>query len=122
MLRPYIITWAASVAAACIIGAAWIYTHPSPKMAQVNLRTLVDDEAKRLVSAITPNTPKEEQEKAIRSASMLGQKVDAAISQLSKECGCVIVNSGAIVAQPGNATTAAIPDMTVRVKELLLQM
>lgn len=121
-MKAHIITWALSVLSACIIGAAWIYTHPSPKLVQVNLRALVEDEAKRLVSAITPNTPKEEQEKAIKAASMLGGKVDAAVGQLSRECGCVIINSGAIVAQPGNATTAAIPDMTGRVKELMSRM
>lgn len=121
-MKAHIITWLLSVLSACIIGAAWVYTHPTPKMVQVNLRSLVDEEARRLASVITPETPKDKQEKAFKDASELGRKIDLAVSQIARECGCVVINSGAIVAQPGNAAKAVIPDVTERARELIGRM
>ncbi len=114
MLKGHITTWALSVASACLVGWAWVYTHPAPKLAAVNIQALVNAHTQALTAAIRPDTPRDEQEAAIRRAAEFGQRLDAALASAAKECDCAIINAAAIVAMP--ATARPIPDITERVR------
>lgn len=116
-MKGHIITWALSVASACLVGWAWVYTHPTPKLAAVNIQSIVQEHTQALTAAIKPDTPKEEQEAAIRRAAEFGQRLDAALAVTAKECGCAIVNAAAIVAMP--SAPQPIADITERVRARL---
>jgi hypothetical protein len=117
-LKANIITWALSVLSACIVGAAWIHTHPSLSFVAVDVNALVKAETGLLAKAVKPDATKEQQEAAIRRASEFGKKLDDAIAQLAAECGCVVINAAAIVAQPGRKS---VPDATERVRQMLAE-
>ena len=110
--------WAASVLAACIIGAAWIYTHPSPRMVRVDAGSLLEEQRKSLSDKIRPNMPEDEQQALLRSAGEHARDLDDALKMLARECGCAVVNSAAILALPESAS-AGIPDMTGWVRTAL---
>lgn len=116
--RGHVITWALSVLSACIVGWAWIHTHPTPSFVTVDVNALVKAETGLLAQAVKPDATKEQQEAAIRRASEFGKKLDDAIARLTAECGCVVVNAAAIVAQPANMP---VRDATQRVKVLVSQ-
>ncbi|WP_303785340.1 hypothetical protein [Azovibrio restrictus] len=117
-MRGHAITWALSVLSACIVGGAWIYAHPTPSFVAVDVNALVKAETGLLAQAVKPDATKEQQEAAIRRASEFGKKLDDAIAQLAAECGCVVVNAAAIVAQPASTP---VRDATQRVKALISQ-
>lgn len=112
----YVTTWLLSVASAAIVGWAWVHTHPTPKFVAIDLSGLVKTEMATLTESVKQGATKEQQENAIRRASEFGSKLDRAIATLADECGCVVVNGAAIVAQPRER---AIPDATARVREIL---
>lgn len=114
----YVMTWLLSVASACIVGGAWVYTHPTPSFVAVDVNALVKAETELLAQAVKPDATKEQQEAAIRRASEFGKKLDDAIAQLAAECGCVVINTAAIVAQPASTP---VRDATQRVKALVSQ-
>lgn len=116
-MKSYVITWALSVLSACIIGAAWIYTHQPLKYAAVDVKKLVGDEVAKLQSALKPGMSPEEQQKAIMEASAVGNRLEVAINNLARECGCVVLNSAAIIGRPDRA---ALPDMTERARQLMV--
>jgi len=115
-MREHVITWALSVFSATIVGGAWIHTHPYPRFVAVDVNTIVNEETNALVSAIKPESSREQQEAAIKRAAEFGDKLDGAIAQVASECGCVVVNAAAIVAQPGETP---IPDATDHVRRIL---
>lgn len=117
-LDGYVMTWLLSVASAALMGWAWVQAHPAPKFVAIDLNSLVKSETSRLVDAMKSGATKEQQASAIRRASDFGAKLDSAIARLADECGCVVVNSAAIVAQPRKRT---IQDATSRVAKLLDQ-
>ncbi len=117
-MRSHVITWAASVVSACIIGAAWIYTHPSPRMVRVDMGILFDEQKKALAERIKPGMSDQEQKALFQSATDYANRVEGALATLAKECGCAVVNSAAILRLPEGGGTAGIPDMTGRVREL----
>ena len=118
-MRSHVITWAASVVSACIIGAAWIYTHPSPRMVRVDVGSLFDEQKKILAEKIKPGMSEEEQKALFMSAAEYANQVNAALDVVAKECGCAVINTAAIVRLPETGGTSGIPDMTGKVKELL---
>ncbi|MDP1573089.1 MAG: hypothetical protein Q8M09_08190 [Pseudomonadota bacterium] len=116
-MKAHIITWALSVLAACIIGAAWVYTHPSPRVVTVDLKSLFDDEARAFANKAR-GTP-EEQVAALSQVKKRGEEIESAIDRLAQECRCAVLNSAAIAKLPPNPTDAGIPDMTGRVRQML---
>lgn len=115
-LRGHILTWAASVVSACIVGAAWVYTNPPVSFVAVDVNALVKTETELLAKIVKQDATKEQQEAAIRRASEFGRRLDDAIARLAAECGCVVINTAAIVAQSGRKP---VPDATERVRRML---
>lgn len=117
-MKGYIITWAASVLSASIIGAAWNYTHPSPRMVSVSMTDVIAEHTKMLEGKIKPGMSDDEKKAVFQLASDYGKHVDEALTTVARECGCAVLNKEAIVRIADGAETG-IPDMTWRVKELL---
>lgn len=115
-MSGHVITWVFSVVSACIVGWAWLFTHPAPSFAVVDVNALVKAETESLMQSVKPDTPNEQKEVLVRRASEFGRKLDNAIMQVASECGCVVVNSAAIVAQPARMP---IPNITRQVQEYL---
>lgn len=115
-LRGHIMTWAASVISACIVGAAWVYANPPTSFVSVDVYALVKAETEMLADIVRQGATKEQQEAAIRRASEYGRRLDEAIARLAEECNCVVINKAAIIAQPG---TKYVPDVTERVNKML---
>jgi hypothetical protein len=116
--RAHIVTWALSVLSACIIAAAWIKTHPAPRMVRVDMGSLFDDQKKALSARIKPGMSEQEQKALLQSATDYAAGIEASIDAVARECGCAVLNSAAILRLPDSAA-AGIPDMTARVRELV---
>jgi hypothetical protein len=99
---------------------AWLYTHPAPRIVRVDMGEMFDEQKKRLAEKITPGMSEQEQKALFQSAGEYASKVEAALSTLSKECGCVVMNSAAILRLP-EANASGIPDMTHRLRDLVGQ-
>lgn len=110
-LKGYIFTWVTSVAAACVIGTAWVYTHPVQKFVTVNISSLFNESAQAL--ALKKN------ESALQQAQARALKINQALQQLADACDCPVMNSAAIAKRPGNEnqSRAIARDMTEWVKE-----
>lgn len=104
-LKSYILTWILSVTATCVIGAAWIYTHPAQKFVTVDIASLFSESAQTLAK-----------NKDLNMAQAQAQKIDFMLQQLADACDCLVMNSAAIAKRPGKETTSTI-DMTEWVKE-----
>lgn len=110
-LKGYIFTWVASVAAACVIGTAWVYTHPVQKFVTVNISSLFNESAQALALI--------KDESAMQQAQAQALKINQALQQLADACDCLVMNSAAIAKRPGNEnqSRAIAHDMTKWVKE-----
>lgn len=117
-MKAHIVTWALSVLSACIVGAAWIHTHPSPRLARVDMGSLFEEQKKALGDRIKPGMSEPEQKALLQSATDYAGQVEAALSALSRECGCAVVNSAAILRLP-DGNEAGIADATSRIRQLL---
>lgn len=117
-MRGHLITWAASVLSACIVGAAWIHTHPSPRMVRVDVGSLFDEQKKSLAERIKPGMSEQEQKALFQAATDYASRVDDAMAAIAKECGCAVLNSAAILRLPDGGASG-IPDMTGRARELV---
>ena len=116
-MKAHLLTWLLAVLAACTVGAAWIHTHTWPRMARVDMGSLFDEQKQVLAERIKPGMSDEEQKALFQSATDYASRVDAALTSLSMECGCVLVNSAALLRLPETGAPG-IPDMTARVREL----
>lgn len=116
-MKAHIITWALSVVSACIVGAAWIHTHPSPRLARVDMGSLFEEQKKSLGDRIKPGMSEPEQKALLQSATDYAGRVEGALTTLAKECGCAVVNSAAILRVP-EAGMAGVPDLSARLREL----
>ncbi|MEW6406217.1 MAG: hypothetical protein AB1649_30900 [Chloroflexota bacterium] len=117
-MKAHIVTWIASVISACIVGGAWVYTHPTPRMARVDMGSLFDEQKQALADQIKPGMSEQEQKALFMSATAYASRVEEALTILAKECGCAVLNSAAILRLPESHSTG-IPDMTARVRELV---
>ncbi len=117
-MKAHIVTWIASVISACIVGGAWVYTHPTPRMARVDMGSLFDEQKQALADQIKPGMSEQEQKALFMSATAYASLVEEALTILAKECGCAVLNSAAILRLPESPSTG-IPDMTARVRELV---
>lgn len=114
--KGHLYTWFFSLLCSIIVGWAWVYTHPTPKYAKVDIKSLVAQETLKLSSQVTPNLSQNDQEKLLADASKIGVRIDKTIAQLAQECNCIILNSAAILGGEGKYK---IPDLTNRAKQIL---
>jgi len=111
-MKAHILTWLSSVAATCVIGTAWIYTHPVQKFVTVNIASLFNESAQALV--------KHKDETALNLAQAQALKIDHALQQLADACDCLVMNSAAIAKRPGEDHSKVVTrDMTDWVKAKL---
>lgn len=104
-MRAHILTWLASVMAACIIGFAWIYTHPVQKFVTVNLTSLFSETAQQVA--------RNKDESSLLMAQTQAKKIEQALQQLADGCDCLVMNSAAIAKRPGDGHGKVITyDMT----------
>ncbi|GLW61541.1 hypothetical protein Hthe01_18900 [Hydrogenophilus thermoluteolus] len=116
-MREHVITWALSVISSCIVGAAWIYTHPVPRpetIAVVDLNALLSEEVAKIDREIKPDMTPQEKEQVAGKVSMMTKRIEDATKALAAECGCVVVNAAAVVANGSRN----VRDMTWRAREL----
>ena len=118
-MKANIITWALSVAAACIIGAAWIYTHPQPKIARVNMTMLFNDQKASFEKMLKPGMTQQEQDAVLGAAKSYAARLNRAMAQISAECKCAVLNSDAILEMPKEADLSGIQDYTARARQLI---
>lgn len=114
--KGHLYTWFFSVLCATIVGWAWVYTHPAPRYAKIDIKSLVTQETLKLSSQVRPNLSQNDQEKLLADASKIGERVDKAISQVAQECKCIILNSAAVL---GGTEKYKIPDLTNRARQIL---
>lgn len=118
-MKAHIITWALSVVASCVVGAAWVYTHPTQqtRFAKVDVAGLLEQEIRGISANLKMELSEEDKKKLKERIELSGKRLDEAFATLSNECRCVLLTSAAIAKDSGES----IPDLTWRAKELLRQ-
>ena len=86
----------------------------SPRFARVDIGRVVAKQQKSLVERVKPGIDAQEQGRIFEEAKAFGNRLDAALEQASRECGCSLMNSAALL----KAAHAGIPDLTDRVEAL----
>lgn len=119
-MKVHIITWAVSVLSAAMVGWAWIYTHPAPRIVRVDMGGMFEEQKRNLAEKIKAGMSEQEQKALFQSAGDYAGRVETALTVLSKECGCAVMNSAAILRLP-EANATGIPDLTPRLRELVGQ-
>lgn len=118
-MKTQLVTWALSVLAACMIGGAWIYTHPQPKLVRLDMKVLFADQKEQFAKLIKPDMTAQEQQAVIAAAKSYSQQLNQAIAQMAKECNCALLNSDAILEMPKDPKSVGIPDVTERVRQMI---
>jgi hypothetical protein len=118
-MKAYLITWFLSVAAASIIGGTWIYTHPQPRLARVDMKALFSDQKAVFDKMLKPDMTQAEQQAVIAAAKNYSVHLNQALVTLSTECNCAILNSDAILEMPKNTSGTGIQNMTARARQLI---
>lgn len=118
-MKANIITWALSVAAACIIGGAWIYTHPQPRIARVDMSALFSDQKAAFDKMLKPGMTEQEQQAVLGAAKNYAARLNRAMVRIAAECKCAVFNSDAILEMPKEADLSGIPDYTARARQLI---
>lgn len=100
------------------LAAAWLQFRPleMPRLARVDIGSLVARQQQALVQRIQPGMTVDEQGKLFDEAKAFGVQLDAALDQVAQECRCALLNSAALVKA---SSAVAIPDLTARVAELV---
>lgn len=80
--------------------------------------SLFDEQKKALADRIKPGMSEQEQKALFQSATDYANRVEGALTALTKECGCAVLNSAALLRVP-DAADPGLPDMTWRVRELV---
>lgn len=87
-----------------------------PRLARVDLGSLVAQQQQALVQRFQPGMAAAEQGKLFEEAQAFGVRLDAALDQVAQECQCVLINAAALLKAP---SVGAIPDVTARVSEIV---
>jgi hypothetical protein len=85
-----------------------------PRLGRVDIGQIVAKQQKSLVERVKPGIDAQEQGRIFEEAKAFGNRLDAALEQASRECGCALMNSAALL----KAAHAGIPDLTERVEAL----
>ena len=119
-LKSQIITMVVTLMLGAGIAASWLHFHPLeiPRFAKVDIGAIVFQQQQSLAQRVKPGMDSAEQGKLFEDAKAFGVRLDAALDQVGKECRCALINTAALL----KATSAkAIPDLSVRVVEILKQ-
>jgi len=119
-LKSQIITMVVTLMLGAGIAASWLHFHPLeiPRFAKVDIGAIVFQQQQSLAQRVKPGMDSAEQGKLFEDAKAFGVRLDAALDQVGKECQCALINTAALL----KATSAkAIPDLSVRVVEILKQ-
>lgn len=118
-MKANLVTWMLAVLASSIIGGAWIYTHPQPRLGRVDMKVLFSDQKAVFDKMLKPNMTQQEQLAVISQAKAYSLRLNQALLTISNECNCAVMNSDAILQLPSNGTVSGIPDMTNRARQLI---
>ena len=119
-LKSQIITMVVTLMLGAGIAASWLHFHPLeiPRFAKVDIGAIVFQQQQSLAQRVKPGMDSAEQGRLFEDAKAFGVRLDAALEQAGKECQCALINTAALL----KATSAkAIPDLSVRVVEILKQ-
>ena len=119
-LKSQILTVVVTLTLGAGIAASWLHFRPLeiPRFARVDIGTIVFQQQQSLAQRVKPGMDAAEQGKLFEDAKAFGVRLDAALEQVGKECQCALINAAALL----KATSAkSIPDMSVRVMEILKQ-
>lgn len=111
----HLITGTVSAAVAIVVTAGWQHFRPAPSMAKVDIIGIVTLQQQKLAAQMKPGMDQKAQADIIESASRFGTQLEAAMTQVSRECNCTLINAAAIVK---DAPAGLMRDYTQRVTEL----
>ena len=114
--KAHVVTGVLTLAAGSIALALWVGVERqrSPRLGRVDIGQIVAKQQKSLVERVKPGIDAQEQGRIFEEAKAFGNRLDAALEQASRECGCAVMNSAALL----KAAHAGIPDLTERVEAL----
>ncbi len=112
----HVITGTLSATIAIAVIAGWQHLHPSAPVVKVDIIGIVTAQQKTLAAQLKPGMDKAAQAAIIDQASRFGKRLDMALTQVSEECKCTIINSVAIIK---DAPAGGTRDYTQRVTELI---
>lgn len=115
-----ILTVAVAVSLSFAITFFWGRANPSPRIVQVDLVSLFDEQKAALEKNIRPGMSKEEQSQLLAAAAAQANRIDAALARLVAECDCAVMNAAAIAKLPSKSN-AGIRDETNRVRAILAE-
>ena len=114
--KAHLITGLITLTVGSLAAAMWWVKEQelSPRFARVDIGQIVAKQQKSLVERVKPGIDAQEQGRIFEEAKAFGNRLDAALEQASRECGCALMNSAALL----KAAHARIPDLTERVEAL----
>lgn len=114
--KAHLITGLITLTVGSLAAAMWWVKEQelSPRFARVDIGRVVAKQQKSLVERVKPGIDAQEQGRIFEEAKAFGNRLDAALEQASRECGCSLMNSAALL----KAAHAGIPDLTDRVEAL----
>lgn len=119
-ITQFMITVAVAVSLSCAISFLWFRANPQPRLVQVDLVALFDEQKAELEKSIKPGMSKEEQGQLLSAAAAQANRIDAALARLVAECDCAVMNAAAIAKLPSKSN-AGIRDETHRVRAILAE-
>ncbi|HAY27531.1 MAG TPA: hypothetical protein PK440_19800 [Candidatus Accumulibacter phosphatis] len=104
--------------AGAALAVAWLHVRSLeiPRLARVDIGSLVARQQQALGQRVQPGMTVDEQARLFEEAKTFGVQLDAALDQVAQECRCALLNSAALVKA---SSAVAIPDLTARVAELV---
>lgn len=114
--KAHVATGVMTLAAGSIALTLWwgVEWERSPRLGRVDIGQIVAKQQKSLVERVKPGIDAQEQGRIFEEAKAFGNRLDAALEQASRECGCALMNSAALL----KAAHTGIPDLTERVEML----
>ena len=114
--KAHLITGLITLTVGSLAAAMWWVKEQelSPRFARIDIGRVVAKQQKSLVERVKPGIDAQEQGRIFEEAKAFGNRLDAALEQASRECGCSLMNSAALL----KAAHAGIPDLTDRVEAL----
>ncbi len=114
--KAHLITGLITLTVGSLAAAMWWVKEQelSPRFARVDIGRVVAKQQKSLVERVKLGIDAQEQGRIFEEAKAFGNRLDAALEQASRECGCSLMNSAALL----KAAHAGIPDLTDRVEAL----
>ena len=114
--KAHLITGLITLTVGSLASAMWWVKEQelSPRFARIDIGRVVAKQQKSLVERVKPGIDAQEQGRIFEEAKAFGNRLDAALEQASRECGCSLMNSAALL----KAAHAGIPDLTDRVEAL----